>query len=200
MLSKKKGIAVLLLLALTLAVISISVFAKITFIQPESSLEIGDENVLVVDVTGDIDYSRVYDRIVIDFEPLVVQKTIFYERCTSDWTDETHTSNTSLSCVTLNYTVKIRNYSLKGDPIYAQTEKQIVYQTQTYDLEDKGCWTCGDYIACISRKDGYSPNRAEKYKCDVNNYPLLRDGETGFIRNLRSNLPLESQTDGEILK
>ena len=68
-------------------------------------------------------------------------------------------------------------YSIRSSPV-------IFYESLQYTQIEKGCWVCGNYIACLKRGDGYSAERHEKYKCDENDYPIIRSGESGFIENL----------------
>lgn len=91
--------------------------------------------------------------------------------------------------------------SRQGDPIYQIVNKdKIVSPVKEYRFDRKGCWVCGTKIACLAKGDGWSEDRAEKYKCDENNNPVIREGETGFVEDLNTGVRTKELHDGDPLQ
>lgn len=94
------------------------------------------------------------------------------------------------TCENYTHTIIVEDKKKIGKPIFVEKSRSIKVnnegKTKEYVFDSKGCWVCGEFIACLSKKDGFSENRAEKYKCDENNYPIIRSGESGFIEEISS--------------
>lgn len=91
-----------------------------------------------------------------------------------------------------NQVIRIRNYSK------IVTESKILNLSingSSYAFEQKGCWICSQYIACLSKKDGYSQNRGTIFKCNASNYPIIRSGESGWIKNITNGETIYDDTD-----
>lgn len=154
--------------------------------------EIGTKDIYT-EVNGK--YSTVYDRELISYE----DKYTFIESEKIKTECENKTKEDGIKeviCTDVSYIstdkIKENDYS---KPVYKTEIKDIRTQNKIYDFDTKKCFVCGDYIACLSDLDGGKSvkNRSEKFKCDKNNYPIIRSGETGFIENLENNLRVEEK-------
>lgn len=102
-------------------------------------------------------------------------KTLVY---TNDCYNDNKT-NTSICSQKHEYQISL-NYS---NPVIEKTLIQnIKINGNTINYDKKGCYVCNQGIVCISKQDGYSENRAEKYKCQI------RSGESGYIINNQNKI------------
>jgi len=167
----------------------------IVFISPTSAViklkekEKGDiEEVTTQKYSGNITYAEVVEREIIGFKPVYVLNQTTYEECFSG------------NCNTITLTQWYIDKTLTGSPIYGTSYvKNIKYNNKIYKFKKKGCWVCGKNIACLSKKDGYSQNRGREFKCDENNYPILLEGESGWIENLETKEKIYSKSDVGII-
>lgn len=77
----------------------------------------------------------------------------------------------------------------------------LEYESKIYPFDTRSCWVCGIFMACLSNKDGGSSVqfRSAEFKCDSNNRPIIRSGESGYILNLQTESIIEMRSDvGEI--
>lgn len=72
-------------------------------------------------------------------------------------------------------------------PVYKCSEpKELKYEDKTWTLENKGHWVCGEWAAFLHKGNGYSSERGDAFKCDKDDYPIIRSGEMGWIENLKT--------------
>lgn len=145
--------------------------------------QIGDKvDVKITINSGDISYKELREKSLDGYEPVY-----YYENVTTQKTGGDLDNNSKNVTFLYNESILVTkiNSSVNGTPIYSYSEVQgIEYNSTTYSFDNMGCWVCGNYMACLSKKDGFSYNRGDAFKCNGSNYPILRDGESGWIKNL----------------
>jgi len=157
---------------------------------------------------GDVKEFRDYDKNgraelfrdgeIIGFKPVykIVERT--KEVCDNFIDNETLVNSTV--CKNISFKERIVNNDLRGTPVYRYSSvKKLRVDNEEFDFKNKGCWVCGSFIACLSNLDGYSEHRGEEFKCDENNYPIIRSGESGWISKIGvSDKVFERSDVGEV--
>lgn len=98
-------------------------------------------------------------------------------------------------CANVSYTDYIPDTS-KPTTIYAPAKTiKIIAGGVEYDFDTKGCWVCGEYVACLSQSDGFAENRADVFKCDAKNIPIFRSGESGYVVRISDGKKIKERSD-----
>jgi len=180
----KKIMILFLLIVLSVSIVSSKEIFQVDVGEFPSLVKVGDVSEKDVEIVDVITYTEVKDAELIGFEQISVYEDVTYETC--NYTDEP--DNLTLdSCE--NNSVSEFSHSIDGDKIIEYSYvKSIRYNSDTYDFVSEKCWVCGIYIGCLDVNDGGSNihDRAEEFKCDGNNKPIIRDGEKGFVKNLQT--------------
>lgn len=148
---------------------------------------------------GKVVYTEYKDVVIAKYEP--VYKTVYDVREVCQDRFNNVSRKYEYGCYTINVPMKVLDTKIVGEPIYEeQPTRQISVEGKTYEFNEKGCWVCGQYIACLSIKDGYSENRGEEFKCDEYNYPIIRSGESGWIENVKTKARVYTQSDVGVIE
>lgn len=130
---------------------------------------------VVENSTGVISFTEQKYAEIVGYQPKLVADN--YSATVCEGLPPDNRSSCSIQLIPYNKTIYVPIWD------YVRTSK-IETPGESYVFDTKGCWLCGNKIACLSKKDGYSDNRAEEFKCDKNNNPIIRSGESGFIKNI----------------
>lgn len=174
---------------------------------------------------GEIAYKVNKDLKIIGFEPVLVNKTMTYQDCSnitelkqglSETLDENAqqnqdekieitaddiSPNVTTVCTDVTKVYQEYDFNDKSVPIYEiSTPKGLEIAGKQINFTEKGCWVCGKYMACLSKKDGYADNRADIFKCDANNYPIIRSGESGWIQDTTTNQIIANRSDVGVVR
>lgn len=143
---------------------------------------IGDINTFEIDLkSNDIKYKLKQDFILTSFN-IPLTYNFCWDTEIFDYIDENGTTINKIECDTFYNSITNDNKIIVKSEI-----KSLKFSSKEYTFDNKKCWICGEYIACLYDIDGGTSvkNRALKYQCDNNNYPIIRSGETGFIEVLK---------------
>lgn len=169
-------------------------------IAQQSSISISDSNLKETNKTiNGINVTEVKNETVIDYAGMLVNRTEMLTLC-----DKKNDTKAEIEVYCINYTLIVTQVDkTRGEPIYSYSDVQaIVYKDVKYDFDTKGCFVCknvnstrkrisfgGDLLLCFSKLDGYSPYRAEEFKC------MIRDGESAIVIDLETDSKLYEVSD-----
>jgi hypothetical protein len=143
--------------------------------------------------SGDTNYKNYRTRTLLGYETVYKQVNQSVEVCSSYLDGES--KNVSV-CVNETNIIKRQKDNITGPPVYKYSEiEEIEVDGNSYLFESKGCWICDEHIACLSKKDGYSPYRGAEFKCNASNYPIIRGGESGWIQHVFTQEIKENRSD-----
>ena len=178
--NKKRSIFIILGVVMLILTVTGALAGKI-LLPKEDFTDIGDQKEEDVNRnSSSLVYKEVVDKQLIKFETYL-NKTVIQD---SEWNktgNETDTRGKFYETY-----VELSNTSEK---IYSiSTPKGIKYSSDTYTFNESNGWVCGDYIVYLDLKDGGGgvSNRAEEFKCDGLNQPVIRSGESGCTINLKT--------------
>ena len=143
---------------------------------------------------GIIAYNESKNYALIGYEQVWYDETEIIQQCNYTNKDP----NVTIDCWNISHINRKLNESANGNRILQELSiTKITYDKYAYLFTDKSCWICGTYIACLSNEDGGTgvKYRASEYKCDMNDYPIIRHGESGYIYNLTTNKEIYYRSD-----